>query len=70
MVRLSKIGKGKDLGDYKSPDASSFLVSPTNVSHYSEFLSVHTPQNDEKYFELEKYLKDKQIPELLNVTVT
>ena len=70
MVRLSKIGKGKDLYDSKSPDASSFLGSPMNLSHYSENLSAYFPQNDEKYFELEKYLRDKQIPELLNVTVT
>jgi|688.fasta_scaffold2250982_1 hypothetical protein len=69
MVRLSKIGKGKDLSDSKSQDASSFLGSNVNLSNYSELLSVHSSQNEEKYFELEKYLKDKQIPELLNVTV-
>ena len=70
MVRLSKMGKGKDLNDTKSPDASNFLGSSMNLSHHSINLSAYSPENDEKYFELEKYLRDKQVPELLNVTVT
>lgn len=69
MVRLSKIRKGKDISEIKSLNSSSILVSPMNGSYNPDFITtVLPPQNEEKYAELDKYLSDNQIPELLNVT--
>lgn len=64
MVRLLKVGKGKD----------SAVVSPKANSaasfDYQADISVKTPEQDAEFLKIQDYLNNKQIPDLFNKLLT